>query len=186
MNPSTEELLRAVESVPSDKVILLPNNPNIVLAAEQARMLSAKRVVILPTETIPQGVAALLAFNDEANFEANVAAMKGAISAVRTVEVTTAVRSARFGDFVTKEGQAIAFLDGELVGVGDHIPQLVNEVLSQIDLPKCEVVTIYYGADTEGAEAEGIAGALRKKHPHLEVEAIHAGQPHYNYIISVE
>lgn len=186
MNPSTEELLRAVESVPSDKVIFLPNNPNIVLAAEQARMLSAKRVAILPTKTIPQGVAALLAFSDEADFEANVAAMKEAISAVRTVEVTTAVRSARFGDLVMKDGQAIAFLDGELVGVGDRIPQLVSKVLSQIDLPKCEVVTIYYGADTKGAEAERIAEALRKKHPHLEVEAIHAGQPHYNYIISVE
>lgn len=186
MNPSTEELLRAVESVHSDKVIILPNNPNIVLAAEQARALSAKRVAIVPAETIPQGVAALLAFNNEADFEANVAAMTEAISAVRTVEVTTAVRSARFGDLVMEDGQAIAFLDRELVGVGDAIPQLVNEVLSQIDLSGCEVVTLYYGADSDGAEAEGIAEAIRKNYPHLEVDTIHAGQPHYNYILSLE
>ncbi len=186
MNPSTKELLQAVESVPSDKVILLPNNPNVVLVAEKARELSTKSVAIVPSGTIPQGVAALLAFNNGADLEANVAVMKEAISAVRTVEVTTAVRSARFGELVMKEGQAIAFLDGKLVAVGDRIPQLVCEVLSQIDLSGSEIVTIYYGADTEGAEAKGLAEALRQKYPHLEVEAIYGGQPHYNYILSLE
>jgi DAK2 domain fusion protein YloV len=186
MNPSTQELLKAVESVPSDKVILLPNNPNIVLSAEQARALSTKSMAIVPAETIPQGVSALLAFNNEADLEANVVAMKEAMSAVRTVEVTRAVRSAKFGDHVMKNGDAIAFLDGELAGVGGHIPRLVNEVLSQIELSRCEVVTVYYGADTGDAEAEAIAEALRREHPHLNVEAIHSGQPHYNYIISVE
>lgn len=186
MNPSTVELLKVLESVPSDKVILLPNNPNIVLAAEQACVLCAKRVEIVPTETIPQGVAALLAFDKAEDLEANVAAMKEAIAEVRTVEVTTAVRAARFGDLAMKDGQAIAFLDGELVGVGDHIPRLVSEVLLQIDLSQCEVVTIYYGANTAGTEADGIAEALRQQYPHLEVEAINGGQPHYNYILSVE
>jgi len=142
-------------------------------------------VAIVPSGTIPQGVAALLAFNNGADLEANVAVMKEAISAVRTVEVTTAVRSARFGELVMKEGQAIAFLDGKLVAVGDRIPQLVCEVLSQIDLSGSEIVTIYYGADTEGAEAKGLAEALRQKYPHLEVEAIYGGQPHYNYILSL-
>jgi dihydroxyacetone kinase-like predicted kinase len=112
--------------------------------------------------------------------------MTEAIAAVRTVEVTTAVRAARFGDLAMKDGQAIAFLDGELVGVGDHIPQLVREVLLQIDLSQYEVVTVYYGANTDGAEADGIAEALRQQYPHLEVEAIHGGQPHYNYILSLE
>jgi hypothetical protein len=186
MNPSTGELLKMVASVPSNKVILLPNNPNILFGAEQVRELSAKRVEIVPTETIPQGVAALLAFNYEADFEANVAAMKKAISAVRTVEVTTAVRPAKFGNLSMKEGQAIAFLDGELVAVSDRIPQVLNEVLAQTNLEQGEIVTIYYGADTEVAEAKGIAEALRQKYPHLEVEAIYGGQPHYNYIVSVE
>ncbi|KPJ52790.1 MAG: hypothetical protein AMJ37_02295 [Dehalococcoidia bacterium DG_18] len=186
MNPSTHELLRAVESVPSEKVVLLPNNPNIVLAAEQARGLTAKRLEIVPAGTIPQGVAALLAFNCEADLEANMVAMKKVISTVRTVEVTTAVRSANFGDMALKKGQAIAFLDGELVAVGDRIPQIVDGVLQQIDLTGSEIVTIYYGANTESAEAEEIADGLRQKYPHLEVEAIYGGQPHYNYILSVE
>lgn len=186
MNPSTEELLRAVESVPSEKVILLPNNPNIVPGAEQSRGLTAKRLEIVPTETIPQGVTALLAFSYEADLEANIVAMKKAISTVKTVEVTTAVRSAKFGDLAMKKGQAIAFLNSDLVAVGDRIPQIVNDVLHQIDLASSEIVTIYYGADTEGAEAEEIADGLRQKYPNLEVEAIYGGQPHYNYIVSVE
>jgi len=186
MNPSTGEILKAIASVPSNKVIILPNNPNIVLGAEQVRRLSAKRVEVVPTETIPQGVAALLAFNYEADLEANVAAMKKAISTVKTVEVTTAVRPAKIGDLDVKEGQAIAFLDGKVVAAGDGIPQLVNEVLEQIDIAGSEIITIYYGADTERAEAEGIAEVLRQKYPHIEVEAIYGGQPHYNYLISVE
>jgi hypothetical protein len=105
---------------------------------------------------------------------------------VKTVEVTTATRPAKFGHLTMKEGQAIAFLDGELVAVGDSTPQLLSGVLDQIGLEESEIVTIYYGDNTESAEAEGIAEALRQKHPGLEVEAIYGGQPHYNYIISVE
>jgi hypothetical protein len=186
MNPSIEELLRAVDTVRSDKVVLLPNNSNIVLGAEQIRGLSAKRVEIVPTETIPQGVAALLAFDHEADLETNIEAMEKARLAVRTVEVTTAVRSATIGGFSMKAGQAIGFLDGELAAVGDSVLQLVKEMLDQIDLSGSEIVTIYYGADTEGAEAEGIAGMLRQKHPHVEVEVISSGEPHYHYIVSVE
>jgi len=186
MNPSTGELLKVVASVRSNRVIILPNNANIVLGAEQVKGLSAKRVEIVPTETIPQGVAALLAFNYEADLEANVAAMNKAISTVRTVEVTTAVRTAKIGDLIMEEGQAIAFLDGKAVAVADGIPQIVNEVLDQIDLAGSEIVTIYYGDDTEAAEAEGIAEALRQKYPNIEVEAIYGGQPHYNYVVSVE
>jgi DAK2 domain fusion protein YloV len=186
MNPSTEELLRAVEAVPSDMVLLLPNNSNIVLAAEQARGLSAKKVEVVPTESIPQGVAALLAFNHEADLEENVRAMEKAQGAVRTVEVTKAVRGAKFGDLVMAKGQPIGFLDGELVAAGTSMSQVINEVLAQIDLEEGEIITLYYGADTQGAEVEQIAEALRQKNPKLEVEVIYGGQPHYNYIISVE
>ncbi len=186
MNPSTEELLQAVEAVPSDMVLLLPNNPNIVLAAEQARGLTAKKVEVVLTESVPQGVAALLAFNHEADFEANARAMERARGAVRTVEVTKAVREAKFGDLVMAKGQPIGFLDGELVVVSTTISQVVAEVLNQIDLEQSEIITLYYGADAQGAEAEQIAEALRQKYPKLEVEVIYGGQPHYNYILSVE
>jgi hypothetical protein len=185
MNPSTEELLQAVAAVPADKVILLPNNPNIVLAAEQARELAAKDVEVVRTESIPQGIAALLASNYEADFKANVEAMKRAKAAVRTVEATSAVRKARFGDLAMANGQPIGFLDGELVAVGDSIPQVVSVVLDQTDLAGDEIVTLFYGANTEGAEAEQLAEMLRRKYPKLEVEVLHGGQPHYNYIVSV-
>ena len=186
MNPSIEELLHAVEVAPSDKVILLPNNANIVLGAEQVRGLSAKRVEIVPTETIPQGVSALLAFSQDADMESNVEAMEAARLGVRTVEVTTAVRPASIGDFSMKKGQAVGFLDGELVAVGDSVRDLVAEMLGGMDLGESEIVTIYYGADTEAGEAEGVAEMLRRKHPNLEVEVIPGGEPHYHYIVSVE
>ncbi len=186
MNPSTEELLRAVETVPAEKVILLPNNPNVVLAAEQARELSAKQVEVVATESIPQGIAALLAFNHEADFEANIRAMGRARETVRTIEITRAVRKAKFGDLVMAKGQPIGFLDDELVAAADSMFQVIDEVLGKMDLEQSEIITLYYGADTEDAEAEQIAEALRQKYPQLEVEVIYGGQPHYNYILSLE
>lgn len=186
MNPSIEELLGAVEKVRAKQVIMLPNNSNIVLGAKQVQKLSLKRVEIVPTETIPQGVAALLAFNGEVDIETNVKAMEEARLGVRTLEVTVAVRSARIGDFIMDAGQAIGFVDGELTAVGDSVPQLVKEMLGQMDLAESEIVTIYYGAGTESAEALGIADLLREKYHNLEVEVISSGEPHYHYIISVE
>lgn len=148
--------------------------------------MSSKRVEIVATESIPQGVCALLAFNYEADLEANVNAMERARAVVRTVEVTTAARGAKFGDLVMEKGQPIGFVDGELVAVGDSLSQVVETVLEGVDVEGCEIITLYYGADTGGAEAEELAQALRHKYPHLEVEVISGGQPHYNYIISVE
>jgi DAK2 domain fusion protein YloV len=186
MNPSTEELLRAVRAVAADRVVILPNDPNIVLTANQVCGLSDKQVAIVPTKTIPQGVAAILALGSDDNLEDNVAAMERAASAVRTVEITAAVRSSKVGDLVMEKGQAIALLDGELVAVADHIPQLVDDVLSGMDLSGSEIITVYHGADTDSAEAGELAESLRRRYPHLEVEPIFGGQPHYNYIISVE
>ncbi len=186
MNPSTEELLRAVRAVASERVIILPNDPNIVLTAKQVCGLSDKEVAIVPTRTIPQGVAAILALGSEGSLEENVAAMEQAAAAVRTVEITTAVRSSKVGGLVMEKGQAIALLDGGLLAAGDNIPQLVVDVLSGIDLSRSEIITVYYGADTDSAEAGELAESLRHQYPHLEVEPIFGGQPHYNYIISVE
>jgi len=186
MNPSTVEILKAVDSVFPEKVILLPNDPNIVLTAEQACALSPKQLVIVPTKTIPQGVAAILALNNEADMEANVSAMEEAVSGVKTVEVTTAVRQAKIGNHAMEKGQVIALLDGELVAVGDRPNDVVRQVFPQMDLSSSEIVTVYYGADMASDTAVELADALRKEYPHLEVEAIYGGQPHYSYILSVE
>jgi len=186
MNPATKDLLQSVESVASDKVIILPNNKNIVLTAGQVQSLTTKSVEVVPTETIPQGVAALLAFDYEADFETNAQLMKKAKSAVRSIEVTRAVRSTKLEGLDIKKKQAIGLLDGDLIAAGDSAADVLNEVLARLDLDKAEVITIYYGADTESAEAERVSVGIREQHPQLQVEVVKGGQPHYNYIISVE
>jgi hypothetical protein len=186
MNPSTRDLLQAVESVASDKVIILPNNKNIVLTAEQVQSLTAKSIEVVPTETIPQGIAALLAFDYEADLETNAQLMNKAKSAVKSIEITRAIRSTQLGGLKIKKKQAIGLLDGELVAVGDNTTDVLIEVLARLDLGEAEVITIYYGADTELAEVEQVSFNLREQHSHLQVEVVRGGQPHYNYIVSVE
>jgi DAK2 domain fusion protein YloV len=186
MNPSTNDLLQAVEAVPSEKVIILPNNKNIVLTAEQVSGLTEKKIHVVPTRTIPQGVAALLAFDYEADLETTTVSMYQAQAEVRSIEVTRAVRATRLGRLDIKKNQAIGFLDGDLVAVGDKTDAVLAEVLERVEPDKAEVVTIYYGSDTKQTEAEQAVAAIREGYPQLQVEVVQGGQPHYNYIASVE
>lgn len=186
MNPSTQNLLRAVEAVPSDKVILLPNNENIVPVANQVQSLTKKVVEVVPTETIPQGIAALLAFNSEADLETNVKAMNRARSSVKSIAVTQAVRAAKISGLDIKKKQAIGFVERELVAVGDSPAGVLAEALAKAGLDETEVVTIYYKGDAERNRVEPVIRSLREQHPGLEVELVRGGQPHYHYIASVE
>ncbi len=186
MNPSTKELLQAVELITADKVIVLPNNKNIVATANQVQSLTDKTIKVVPAETIPQGVAALLAFDYEANLDTNVDIMKKAIASVRSVEITRAVRATRLGDLKIKKKQPIGFLDGCLVAVGNSNIDVLDQTLAKVDLDKAEVVTVYYGAETDATEAEQISSSIREKHPQLQIEIVPGGQPHYNYILSIE
>jgi dihydroxyacetone kinase-like predicted kinase len=186
MNPSTKDLLQAVELMVSEKVIILPNNKNIVLTANQVQSLTTKKIEVVPTKTIPQGVAALLAFDYEADLETNVQNMAQAISAVKSIEITRAVRPTRLGGFDIKKKQAIGFLDGDLVAVSDKPEDAFSEVLARVALDEAEVITIYYGADTTATDAEQVGAAICEKYPELQVEVIQGGQLHYNYIVSVE
>lgn len=186
MNPSTKDLLQAVEAVTSEKVIILPNNKNIVLTASQVQSLTEKTIEVVPTTTIPQGVAALLAFDYEADMETNAQNMNKARAAVKSIEVTRAVRSTRLGGLDIKKHQAIGFLNGDLVAVGDSPDAVVQDVLGRVKLDTAEVITIYYGDDTTSAEAEEVGGTLGKQHPQIQVEVVQGGQPYYNYIVSVE
>lgn len=186
MNPSTKELLQAVKAVSSDKIILLPNNKNIILTAQQLQSLTDKMVEIVPTETIPQGVAALLAFDYEADFQTNAQRMREATSNVKTIEITRAVRAAHLNGLSIKKRQAIGLLDGELLVSGNNTTEIVTKLLAKIDLKNSEIVTIYHGADTGQAEAEELSATIRAKYPQLQVEVIRGGQPYYNYIISIE
>ncbi|MFC1903302.1 DAK2 domain-containing protein [Chloroflexota bacterium] len=186
MNPSTKDLLQAVELVIADKVIILPNNKNIVATANQVQSLTKKTIEVVPTETIPQGVAALLAFDYEANLETNTQIMKKAVSTVSSIEITRAVRSTKIGELKIKKKQPIGFLDGALVAVGNSNLDVLNQTLSKADLDKAEVITIYYGADTEVTETEQAGSLIREQYPQLQIEVVRGSQPHYNYILSIE
>lgn len=186
MNPSTKEILQAVEAVPSDKIIILPNNKNIVPAAEQVKSLTDKSVMVIPTETIPQGVVALLAFDYEADFDTNSRFMTEAKSTVKTIEITRATRSTRLNGLDIKKKQAIGLLNGKLLAASNEPSDVLGNLLTRIELAKAEVITIYYGADTKEAEAEQVIAAIREQYPHLQIEIVSGGQPYYNYIVSIE
>lgn len=186
MNPSVQELLQAVESAPSDNIIILPNNPNVLLAAGQVPELTRKNVKVVPSKTIPQGIASLLVLNHEDDLESNAAAMQKALSTVRSGEITTAVRATEHDGLSIKEGQTIAFLDRRLVLADGSMTRVVLKLLDMMDVDEGGLITIYYGADTESSEAEHIAEAVREKYFAQEVEVIEGKQPHYNYIVSVE
>jgi len=186
MNPSTKDLLQAVKAVASEKVIILPNNKNIVLTAEQVQSLTEKRIEVVPTQTTPQGVAALLAFDYEADFETNAQLMREAQSTVKTIEITRAVRSTQLDGLNIKKRQTIALLDGDLLAAGNDTIDILSKMLAKLNLSKTGVITIYYGADTELAEAEQVSASIREQHPQLQIEVIRGGQPHYHYIVSIE
>ncbi len=186
MNPSTKDILQAVESAPSDKIIILPNNKNIILAAEQVQSLTQKQVAVVPSTTIPQGVVALLAFDYEADFKTNTRIMENAISTVKSIEITRSVRSTKVNGLKIKRKQPIGLLDGKLVVAGISDIDVLNKLLDKMEMDKAEIVTIYHGEDVETAEAEQISAGITEKYPRIQVEVVRGGQPHYSYIISVE
>jgi len=186
MNPSTEEILQAIELVPSDKVIVLPNNKNVILTAQQAASLSKKKVVVLPTRYVPQGIAALLAFSCEMELESNLSEMARAQQGVKSVEVTKAVREAEMGKLRIKDGEFIGLIDGKIKAVSANLQQAVANALKAAEVEKAEIISLYYGCDVLEEEAKSLGQVLQAQHPHLQVEVIEGGQPHYSYIVSVE
>jgi len=186
MNPSTKDLLQAVESVVPDKVIILPNNKNIILTASQVPALTKKVIRVVPTKSVPQGVAAILAFDYESDFDTNAKVMEKTRGTVRTIEITRAIRSTKIGDMRIRKNQAIGLLDTDLVAVGNTSLDVLNKVLEEIDMAESEVVTIYYGKDVAQPEAEKVSNNIKEKYPNLQIEVVRGGQPHYEYIISIE
>ncbi len=186
MNPSTKEILQAVEKTASPNVIVLPNNKNIILTAEQVQKLTRKQIRVVPSKTMPQGIASLLAFDYDADFESNHKLMTEAVNSVRTVELTRAVRSTKINGFDIKRKQIIALLDGKIVAVSDRYLDALSQSLAKVDLDKAEVITIYYGETVTEEEAEEAVAGITRQNPELQIELIRGGQPHYSYIISVE
>lgn len=187
MNPSTEEFLEAIGKVRAKNVILLPNNKNIILTAEQAGKVEEHcQVFVVPTRTIPQGIAALMEYNVELTAEENAARMSQATATVISGEITHAVRDTAFGETYIKEGQLLGLVDGKIAAVGDEMNALVKATLQAMDAANYELVTLYYGADVEQVEAEALVDDLQNQYPDLDFELHDGTQSVYFYLISVE
>ncbi|HEY5901414.1 MAG TPA: DAK2 domain-containing protein [Anaerolineales bacterium] len=186
MNPSTQDILQAFENLPTDKIIILPNNKNIVMAANQAKDVTVKKVAVVPSRSIPQGLAAMLSLNPDGDLDAVAAKMTGAISLVKTGEITVATRSVEIDGVKVESGQVIALLDGKLVLSARSVEEAVLGLLEQAEASKHELVTLFYGGGLQHTEANRIADLIREKFPNLEIEVQEGGQPHYQFIISVE
>ena len=186
MNPSPREIVEVINQVEADNVLVLPNNTNVILAAQQAQALSRKNVKVIPAQTIPQGIAALLSFNQQADLDTNSDRMRSAAQQVQTLEVTRAVRDAGFNGFSIQAGDVMALLDGKLAGVGQNYEEVILELLSQIKGDEYEIITIYFGQESSAEQAEALAHKINRLYPGIELEIHEGGQPHYHYIISLE
>ncbi len=186
MNPSAQQLIDAATRSSAQRVVLLPNNPNILLTAQQATELCETPCTVVPSRTVAQGIAALLAFNPDQDADATIAAMDRAMASVRSGEVTTAVRSSSVGGVPIAAGQAMALLDGELVSATSSPEQAVMELLERAGLAPEALVTLYLGGDASDDDAAATAEEVRRRWPESEVEVVYGGQPHYHYLISIE
>jgi hypothetical protein len=186
MNPSTRDILDAIEACHADEVVVLPNDKNIILAAEQAAGMSKKTVRVVKSRSIPQGLAAMLASNPEDGLEENAGAMEAALSTVRTLEITRAARTTSVEGVHVETGQVIAIVDDKLTLAAESPEEAVVAALHGLTLDGTSLITLYYGSDTTPSEAEALAKRLRAEFPRHEVEVVHGGQPHYLYIASLE
>jgi DAK2 domain fusion protein YloV len=186
MNPSVGQILEAVEAAPSDNVIFLPNNGNIVQAARQAAAISEKNMHVVPSTSIPQGVAALLEFNPHKPADETAADMEQGLSNVRTGEVCLAVRQVELNGVAVEEGQVIGILDRELVAAGDAPSDVLLALLERAEVEEGQLVTLYYGDPISEGEAEQAAAGVEEAIPGVEIETVDGGQPYYHYVVSIE
>ncbi len=186
MNPSTEQLLRAVEDLAVDQVIILPNNKNILMTAQQVSALTQKAIRVVGSKSVPQGIAAILAFNYQADLDTNARNMEQAIKNIQTIEVTKAIRAAQINGLRVEPGQTISLCNGKLTVCHDDMAEAIKESLHSMNASNYEIATIYYGENITGEEAQRLVNDLQKLYPMLEFELVQGGQPHYHYIISLE
>jgi DAK2 domain fusion protein YloV len=186
MNPSTQDMLTAIESLPYSEVILLPNNRNVVPAAKQILGLTKKKVHVVETHSVPQGIAAVVAFRPERPGPENVRAMKAEAERVQTIEVTHAVRDTRSNGLKVKKGDVIGLINNRLEFAGSDYPEVVKKALGKLGPDSYELVTVYRGEQASDAELAQLESEIRSNYPALEVEVQQGGQQHYPFILSVE
>lgn len=186
MNPSVEDILAEIERINSDCIILLPNNKNIILAAEQAKELTNKRIEILKTVNVPQGISAVVAFDPELDIDTNVENMTDAYEEIEYGEVTYAVRTTQLDGFDLKEGDVIGLTSKKIVAKSNNVVECASEVIEKLIDEDKSVITLYYGNGVSEEEASEFADTLSEKYEDIEVQVLYGGQPHYYYMMSVE
>lgn len=190
MNPSTEDFLNAIEDIPNKEIILMPNNGNVIMAAQQAAgMTQGKTVKVIPSKTVQQGIAALVAYmdaNEEGDINTVFNAMNEALGNVVSAEITTAVRDVNFDGVAVAEGQFIGMLNGKLVASGESLDEIVLDLLDKANVSLYEICTLYYGDGLTESDADALVSKLEDTYSDLEYEVVYGGQPLYPYLISIE
>jgi len=186
MNPSTEDLLKAIDTTHGKNVIILPNNSNIILAAEQAKELSNRKISVIPTKNIAQGISALLAFNEEATLEENIEIMTNAINTIKSAQVTYAVRDTEYNNNKIIKDDIIGLSDKEILSSGKDINQVSTNLIEQLVDDDTSIITIFFGNNVDEVIANELATRLEGKYENIDIEVIFGGQPLYYYIFSIE
>ena len=186
MNPSTQDILEAVNQVPAEIVFVLPNNKNIIMAAEQVDALTPKKVVVIPSTTVPQGITAMLSFNPEGTEEENVAALTDALGTVETMQITYAARNSDFDGYDIHEGDYLALYGKSLCGTSKDIKVLLKALAKKVAKENKDYITIYYGEDVKEKHAQKAAAIFQEICPDADVNLLYGGQPVYYYLISAE
>ncbi len=186
MNPSTQEILAAFENLPTDKIVILPNNKNIIRTAEAAKELTVKKVAVIPSRSVPQGLAAMMRLSPHEDFQTVVDEMQEALLQVETGEITRATRSVEIDGVSVKEGEFIALHNGKLVASSTSLQEVTLELMQIAHADHFELITLFYGKDLTKQEANQIADEIRFAYPEQEIEVQEGGQPHYYFIISIE
>lgn len=186
MNPSAEDIMHAVEEVPSNNVFVFPNNKNIILAAEQAKALTDKNLIIIPTVSIPQGISAILAFNPDGSLEDNIESMTESLHSVKSGSVTQAAKSVHIDGFDISEGEIIALDEKQILAKGKLVGETVEGLLDKLIDDSTANVTLFWGADIREDDANKLREKVASKYPNCEITVVFGGQPVYHYLISVE
>ena len=187
MNPSTDDMLTAIDQVNANHIFILPNNKNIILAANQARTLTKdKDIIVIPTKTVPQGITAVISYMPESDVDTNMEAMQEAIRNVKTGQVTYAVRDTKIDDKEIHEGNIMGIGDQGILSVGQSVEETTKAMLAQLVDEDSELISLYYGQDIQGEDAEKFAQTVEELYPDVDIDVHMGGQPIYYYVLSVE
>ncbi|HGM3505567.1 TPA: DAK2 domain-containing protein [Clostridioides difficile] len=186
MNPSTEDFMNAINNINAKNIFIFPNNSNIIMAANQAKELSEKNIIVIPTKNTPQGFAALVTFNGELSEDENKEAMMNALNSVKSGQVTFAVRDTVMNEIDVKEGNIIGIAEGNLLSAGDYVDEVTSNLIEKLVDEDTAIITLFFGEDVTESQANELRTSLEEKFEDVDVELYYGGQPLYYYLISVE